>query len=51
MCKGGLTRNDLYDFYSSYKSEETELILSFKNPIMQILMYKVVTILQFTCLD
>ena len=40
------------DFYlfkiSSYKSEEIELILSFKTRIMQILMLKVVTILQFT---
>ena len=31
---------------SSYKSEEIELILSFKNRIIQILMQKVVTILQ-----
>ena len=33
---------------SSYKSEEVELILSFKNRIIQILMQKVVTVLQFT---
>ena len=35
----------------SYKSEEIELILSFKNRIIQILMQKVVTIFQFTCSD
>ena len=44
--KGGLTRNDLYGAIcmtlsgfkiSSYKSEEMELILSFKNRIIQIL--------------
>ena len=36
---------------SSYKSEEIELILSFKNRIIQILMQKVVTIFQFTRSD
>ena len=36
---------------SSYKSEEIELILSFKSLIIQILLQKVVTILQFTRLD
>ena len=36
---------------SSYKSEEIELILSFKNRIIQILMQKVVTTSQFTRLD
>ena len=55
--KGGLTRNDLYGAIcmtlsgfkiSSYKSEEMELILSFKNRIIQILMQKVGMILQFT---
>ena len=55
--KGGLTRNDLYGAIcmtlsgfkiSSYKSEEMELILTFKNRIIQILMQKVGMILQFT---
>ena len=58
--KGGLTRNDLYGAIcmtlsgfkiSSYKSEEMELILSFKNRIIQILMQKVVMISQFTRSD
>ena len=33
---------------SSYKPEEVELILSFKNRIIQVLMQKVVTVLQVT---
>ena len=37
--------------FSSYKSEEMELILSFKNRIIQILMPKVITISQFTRSD
>ena len=58
--KGGLTQNDLYGTIcmtlsgfkiSSYKSEEMELILSFKNRIIQILMQKVVMISQFTRSD
>ena len=36
---------------SSYKSEEIELILSFKNHIIQILTKKAVMILQFTRSD
>ena len=36
---------------SSYKFEETELILFFKNHIMQILIKKVVTVSQFTRSD
>ena len=36
---------------SSYKSEEIELILCFKNRIIQIVMQKVVTIFQFTRSD
>ena len=60
ICKGGFTQKDLHDTIcmtlfsfkiSSYKSEEVDLILSFKNHIMQILMQKVVTIFQFTCSD
>ena len=58
--KGGLSRNDSYDTIcmtlfsfkiSSYKSEEIELILSFKNLIIEILMPKVITILQSTRSD
>ena len=46
----------LYDSYSglkfsSYKSEEMELILLFKSRIIQILMQNVATILQFTHSD
>ena len=37
--------------FTSYKFEEVELILSFKNCIIQILMQEVVTILQFTRSD
>ena len=36
---------------SSYKSEEIELILSFKNCVIQTLMHKVITILQLTGSD
>ena len=54
-CKTAFTRNNLHDSFgfkiSSYKSEEVELILSFKNCIIQILMQKVVTISQFTRSD
>ena len=54
-CKTAFTGNNLYDSFgfkiSSYKSEEVELILSFKNCIIQILMQKVVTISQFTRSD
>ena len=60
LTKGGLTRSDLYDTIcmtlfgfklSSHKSEEIELILSFKNRIIQISMPKVVKISQFTRSD
>ena len=53
--KGGLTRNDLHDTIciciSLFKYEEIELILSFKNRIIQILKQKIVTVPQFTRLD